>query len=177
MGRSEKEPKETRPRQNAGRSDSGRGYGTSIFARLHRRKPIRVYLAAAWSRQQEIRKVAEQLQTIGVEVTSRWLDERGPAIVQDKAKYRRETAFIDIQDVRRADMLIRFTDNLTSETIPSHLGTGARMFEFGLAWGAGIPVVVVGGTQNVFDMLPNLVHLKDLNELLEFLSTGAKIDG
>jgi hypothetical protein len=130
---------------------------------------MKVYLAAAWSRQQEIRAVAQELRAIGVEVTSRWLDEREAQNPADWARHRRETAFIDIQDVRRADILVRFTDNLKTETIPSHLGTGARMFEFGLAWGAGIPIVVVGGRQNVFDYLIGITHLPDVEALKIFL--------
>jgi hypothetical protein len=45
------------------------------------------------------------------------------------------------------------------------------MFEFGLAWGAGIPIVVVGGMQNVFDYLPNVTHLPDVTALKIFLSS------
>jgi hypothetical protein len=131
---------------------------------------VKIYLAAAWSRQQEIRDVAKKLSDAGVEITSRWLEEKGPAPGQDVLKYRRETAFLDIQDVRQADMLVRFTDDLSSETIPSYLGTGARMFEFGMAWERGMPVVIVGGRQNVFDFLPNIIHLKNVEELIKFLA-------
>lgn len=131
---------------------------------------MKVYLAGAFSRQAELRNVATDLAALGIEVTSRWLYEKGPENPKDRQWYRRETAFQDIQDVRAADILVRFTDDLTSETIPSKLGSCARMFEFGMAWERGIPVVTVGGTQNVFDSLPNIVHLPDVESLKKFLS-------
>lgn len=135
---------------------------------------MRVYLASAWSRQHELREIAQELEAIGVEITSRWLYEKEAPRSEDRERHLRETAFIDIQDVRRSDMLVRFTDPVTqngSIAAPVGLVSGARMFEFGLAWGAGIPVVVVGGKQNVFDRLPNVIHLKDVEELKKFLSS------
>ncbi len=131
---------------------------------------MRVYLAAAWSRQAEVRLYANVLRAEGIEVTSRWLEEREAIDPRDRERHRRETALIDIQDVRAADALVRFTDDLSQPTVPSGLATGARMFEMGLAWAEGIPVVVVGGRQQVFDFLPNVVHLKDFTELVNFLS-------
>lgn len=139
---------------------------------------MKIYLAAAWSRQQEIREFAPELEAQGHEITSRWLYEKPAPVGQDRERHLRETAFIDIEDVRRADILVRFTDEITqlgydSNTPIARVGlvSGARMFEFGLAWSEGIPVVVVGGIQNVFDRLPNVVHLPDKEALLKFMST------
>jgi hypothetical protein len=132
---------------------------------------VKVYLAGAFSRQAELRNVALELEALGIEVTSRWLYETGPENPKDRQWYRRETAFKDIQDLRAADILVRFTDKFESdETVPSYLLSCARMFEFGMAWERGIPVVTVGGTQNVFDSLPNIIHLPDVESLKKFLS-------
>jgi hypothetical protein len=131
---------------------------------------LKVYLAGAFSRQAELRAIATDLDALGVEVTSRWLYETGPENPKDRQRYRRETAFKDVQDVRAADILVRFTDDLSTEVIPSYLGSCARMFEFGMAWERGIPVVTVGGQQNVFDSLPNIIHLPDVQALYKFLS-------
>lgn len=132
---------------------------------------MKVYLAGAFSRQTELRDVATDLAALGIEVTSRWLYEKGPENPKDRQWYRRETAFQDIQDVRAADILVRFTDDLTAESIPSKLGSCARMFEFGMAWERGIPVVVVGGKQNIFDELSNVIHLPTVQELFKFLGS------
>lgn len=133
---------------------------------------MKIYLAAAWSRQAEIREFAPELEGLGHEITSRWLYEQPAPVGQDREQHLRETAFIDVQDVRKADILVRFTDSkfIRQEMVPGHLLSAARMFEFGLAWAEGIPVVVVGGIQNVFDRLPNVVHLPNKEALVKFLS-------
>lgn len=82
----------------------------------------------------------------------------------------RECAFTDINDVRACDVFVRFTDDLTPITIPSHLGTGARHFETGLAYALGKTIIIVGGRQNVFDFVPGFVHLKDTEALVRYLN-------
>lgn len=130
---------------------------------------MRVYLAGAWSRREEIRVLRDELNALGIAVTSRWLDEH-PAPTNGKEKFLRETALYDLADIRDSDVLVRVSDDLSAPYVASHLATGARMVEMGYALGRGIPVVVVGGVQNVFDRLPNVVHVKDVGALKRYLS-------
>lgn len=139
---------------------------------------MRIYLAAAWSRQAEIREFAPRLEALDHIITSRWLYEVPAPTGKNRERHLRETAFIDIQDVRKADLLVRFTDEITqlgyegsTPIARVELLSGARMFEFGLAWGAGIPIIVVGGMQNMFDRLINVTHLPDKEAFVKFLST------
>lgn len=126
-----------------------------------------VYIAASWSRQLEMREVAKTLKIYGVQVTSRWLYEESTRTTD---KFRRACALIDVEDVERAQILIRFSDNLNGDPVPSHLATGARHFEMGYAWGLGKPIIVVGERQHAFDFLPNVILLKDVHELINYLS-------
>jgi hypothetical protein len=128
---------------------------------------MKIYLAAAFSRQGEMKEVAVKLINRGFEVTSQWLTNT-PGVIKGK-KARMQDAFMDINDLREADILVRFSDDLTKDSIPAKLGSGARMFEFGMAWERGMPIVVVGGRQNIFDSLPNVTHVADLKELFEYL--------
>jgi len=131
---------------------------------------MKIYLAAAFSRQEEIKQVALRLESKGLEITSRWLDVK---------KERLENAFMDVEDVRRADILVRFTDpvrySLVTMTVnnephvPARLISGARHFETGLAWERGIPIIVVGGKQNIFDEFPNITHVSSVSELEKVL--------
>ena len=140
---------------------------------------MKIYLAASWSRQVEMRQLSQELIAMGIGVTSRWLHEAEKTNAS-RDRHRRKTAFDDVNDVRAADILVRFTDErvrfdgdaevLKDTLVRASLATGARMFETGLAWGAGIPIIVVGGHQNVFDYLPNIIHLKDAAELKKYLS-------
>lgn len=133
---------------------------------------MKVYLAAAWSRQKEIKGYAARLNDLDVEVTSRWLDEIHPTDGTNFHKFLRETALIDVEDVLRADAIVRFSDKeeMGFPLANSKLVSGARMFEMGLAWKEGKPIIVVGGHQNVFDYLPNIVHLKDVNSLYDYFN-------
>jgi len=116
-----------------------------------------------------MRIVAARLDS--VTITSRWLFEnQGMKHGNSREKFMRECAFTDINDVRACDVFVRFTDDLTPITIPSHLGTGARHFETGLAYALGKTIIIVGGRQNVFDFIPSFVHLKDTEALVRYLN-------
>lgn len=134
-------------------------------------KNLKVYLAARWSRQAEMAMLAEELKkTTGVEITSRWLHEipaKGSKLKRDRSK--RMWAKRDVADVRKADVLVRFTDDLSGGTVPSQWATGSRMFEMGLAYERKMYVIVVGGFQPVFDYLPGIIHVRHLGELKNLL--------
>lgn len=128
---------------------------------------MRVYLAAAWGRRLEILAVAERLRSLGIEVTSRWLIEETD-MSNNRDQFLAERAEIDLADVDSADALVRFTDVLTP-TVDSRLVSCARMVEFGYAKARGKRLYVCGGHQNVFDFLPGVIHIKDVDELCNVL--------
>jgi nucleoside 2-deoxyribosyltransferase len=133
---------------------------------------MKIYTAAAWGRRDEIKKIAAELEKLHVTITARWLNEPIPPQGSSVDKWRRETALVDIADIREADVLVRFSDADEAKfpLVSSSLISSARMFECGFAWGLGKPIVVVGGRQNVFDYLPNVTHVKDVDELKKYLS-------
>lgn len=134
-------------------------------------KTLKIYLAAAWSRRDEIAGVAEQLKQIpGIEITSRWLREPSATGHKINPRFRRRRAQEDVADVRKADMLVRFSDDLSGPTVLARLATGARMFEMGLAYAEGKKIVVVGGRQQIFDSLPRIIHLRHVDELKSYLA-------
>ncbi len=135
---------------------------------------MNVYLAAAWSRRREIKLIADQLDTIpGIRVRAHWLNESPKSKPRDPFKFCQQRAQIDVRDVRNADILIRFTDDLQRKFVPARLATGARMFEMGYAYALGKKIVVVGGHQPIFDYLPGIIHINDLETLKSFLSSEA----
>lgn len=137
-------------------------------------KPLKIYIAAAWHRQAEMRLVAEQLKAAGFIITSRWLHEvpaTGSKLKRERSK--RMWAYRDIADVRKADVLVRFTDDLSGSVVPAQWATGSRMFEMGLAYERKMIIVVVGGCQPVFDYCREVTHVRHLRELISYLS-GAK---
>ena len=120
---------------------------------------MKIYLAASYTRKREIAQVAARLRKCGFKVTSRWLRE---GLKMDML----HGALRDISDIRSCDVLVRFTDKLDRKMVPAQLATGARMFECGAAWVLGKVVMVIGGHQQIFDYLPNIVHLNDVDDLI-----------
>lgn len=133
---------------------------------------MKVYLAAASHRREEIKKVAKELRLLGIDVQARWLEELQVGQSNLSEKFSREMALMDVHDVREADILIRFTDDLDFPYVRARLATGARMFEMGYAYAQGKPIIVVGGRQPIFDYLPNIVHVKDVDELKNYLGAS-----
>jgi hypothetical protein len=130
---------------------------------------MRVYLAGAWGRREEILRVADRLRLVGVEITSNWLTEEEGMQSGSKERFLRERAYVDLQDVDRADALVRFADVPRTRQVPRALISGARMVEFGYAKAKGKTLYVVGGKQNVFDRLDGIVHVKDADALVRLL--------
>jgi hypothetical protein len=125
----------------------------------------KVYIAARYSRRDEMRSVAQLLMGNGITVTSRWLYEDKPLqtkLGDDTPGFYRETAHVDIEDVMRADTLLFFSED-------PHLGTprGGRHVEFGFALGQGKRVVVIGGPENIFHYLKRVLHFPTLEAFLE----------
>ena len=128
-----------------------------------------IYLAAAYDRQKEIKAIALELQSVGVPVLSRWLDEQDCPPNQDFEDFLADNALKDIDDLNQCHTLVRFTDDLSTDFVPSRIASGARMFETGYAYSQGKRIIVVGGHQNVFDRLPGIIHLSDKDELKAIL--------
>ena len=130
---------------------------------------MKIYLAAAWGRREEILRVADRLRLEGVEITSNWLTEEEGMQSGSKERFLRERAYVDLQDVDKADALVRFADTPRTRSVPRALISGARMFEMGYAKAKGKGLIVVGGKQHVFDRLADVIHVKDADALVRLL--------
>jgi nucleoside 2-deoxyribosyltransferase len=130
----------------------------------------KVYLAAAFWRKEEMKELSLRIKELGVKVTSRWLDEE--PLPEGKIKRKRfleNTAAMDANDVFAADTLIRFSDDLSTKTVPSSWCTCSRMEETGFAHAWGKQIIIVGAIQSLFDRFPQRIILKNTDELLEYI--------
>jgi hypothetical protein len=167
---------------------------------------LKVYLASAWSRRSEMQVIADNLKLMGHEITSRWLvDEKDMSTfptdnkasdIEDAQREEKHTinALHDVEDVLSADAIVRFSDapEMVWPLVPARLLSGARNFEMGLMYGidqtiavlqeAGISdasrklFFVVDGKQNIFDRLPEIMHIKDVNQLYEVFKRAAELE-
>ncbi len=123
---------------------------------------MKVYLAARYSRREELCEVRAELHEAGAIVTSRWLDgnHQIPTGEEDtNGAQARQFAVEDLHDVLAADMVVAFTEMPRTTT-----SRGGRHVELGIALGAGKLTVVVGPRENVFCWLPNVRHFGDWND-------------
>ena len=134
---------------------------------------MKVYLAARYSRRDEMREIADTLEKMGHVITSQWIDtnwevtEKGSSAAP--AEYREQHSVIDMGDVEVAECVISFT-----EEPRSCRGRGGRHVEFGMAAAWGKRLIVVGHRENVFHHLPLVEFFGTTAEMLgSFASEGA----
>jgi hypothetical protein len=144
---------------------------------------MKIYLAARYSRREELCRYREILQLEGHTVTSRWLNgdhqigdtgipigESGENLVEAgdderAAALRLKFAQDDVEDVAAAGVLISFTET------PRELNSsrGGRHVEFGYALALGKWCILVGPRENVFHWLNSIDQYDTFEEVLEVL--------
>lgn len=132
---------------------------------------LTVYLAARFSRKNEIKAKSLELIELGINVTSRWLDETADPnsdLKEFSDDLHTQVAQTDIEDIDNADLLVLFTEDPELA-----FKRGGRHFESGYAYGKGTPMVTVGPKENVFHHLPKILNVDTWEELkanLKFLA-------
>lgn len=141
----------------------------------------RTYLAARYSRREELCEYRKQLQEIGYEVQARWLDgkhqisdngtpigDQGEALIESNHPaadtLRSKFAQDDWEDVTGAELVINFT-----EPPRSNANRGGRHVEYGIALAHGARVMVVGYRENLFHWLPQAEFYETWNEVFTYL--------
>ena len=131
-----------------------------------------VYLAARYSRLEELQVYAADLRAIGYRVEARWLlgdhqMHEGPDKVESETVSMpieaRAFALDDFEDVHDADMLIAFSETPRA----GGASRGGRHVEFGLALAWRKQVVVVGPRENVFHTLAHVTHFWNWSDAME----------
>jgi nucleoside 2-deoxyribosyltransferase len=112
-----------------------------------------------------MKSISRVLEHNGMTVTSRWLEERIPESSQlhdVTPAFCRETARADLEDICKSDTMVFFSEDPTVGT-----PRGGRHFEMGYASGLGKRLVVIGGPENIFHYLPEVVHYASLGDFID----------
>lgn len=146
---------------------------------------MQIYLAARYSRREELCGYREQIRTLGHNVDAVWLNgehqisnegtpigEHGEALVEGDggsdseraAALRQKFAQEDFRDVMMSDLLIAFT-----EPPRSSASRGGRHVELGIALGMMKRVWIVGPRENIFCWLEDVRHFPTWDECLSKL--------
>ncbi|MGA2160093.1 MAG: hypothetical protein ABSG90_12885 [Dehalococcoidia bacterium] len=144
---------------------------------------MKVYLAARYSRREELCVYRKILQSLGYTVQARWLDgkhqitsegvpigDNGEALIEAEHsignnELRAKFAQDDWEDVTGADIVINFT-----EPPRSNHSRGGRHVEYGIALALQKRTFVVGYRENLFHWLPTVDFYKTFSEVLERLT-------
>lgn len=133
--------------------------------------PLRVYLAARFSRRDELREYAADLAALGIDVTSRWLTEEHPEIIEEpggelsgSTEELAGIAYNNLADIRGADILVLFTEPV--DRPPRRNG---RMVELGYALGLSKTAIIVGPRENVFCWQTGVLAFEDFDVARQWL--------
>lgn len=131
-----------------------------------------IYIAAAFQRQEEMRRIRQELRLMGHAVTSRWLDQEsatpygwGQAEIQAGELAVQEQARQDMLDIGAAQAVFSFTDG--------DLARGGRHVEFGIAIALGKRLWVIGPREHLFHTLGRVAWYETWNELATEMETWA----
>lgn len=127
-----------------------------------------IYLAARYGRREELCTIRTHLETLGHQITSRWLSgtheiasrengEDQEGTLNDSRRFAEE----EMADLHAAECLIALT-----EPPRSSYSRGGRHTELGLALAWQKRIVVVGYRENVFCCLPQILFYKNTDTML-----------
>lgn len=144
---------------------------------------MKFYLAARFSRNEEMREVRSVLETFGHDVTARWIDRdqrtfddgRDGGAIENIADWdmnnAEQTAIEDLEDLAKADAVLNFTEGLTKPHRKDRPAKGGRHVEFGIGLALNKLMFRIGPHENVFHCLPNVEAYASLEEFLDAFET------
>lgn len=119
---------------------------------------MRVYIAADSHLQAEVKELRDQLEALGIVVTSSWIDAKLEAFHPATEEELRHAAEKNFSDINRAVFLIAYNPLSRQKA-----GTGGRHVEMGYALARFKTVLYVGEKlENVFHRAIGVHHVHDL---------------
>jgi nucleoside 2-deoxyribosyltransferase len=126
-----------------------------------------LYLAARYSRKDEIREYAKRFENAGHQVSATWFDEPhdGQVTMAEVCVNLLQTyAQRDFDEIKQANAIVFYSE--TDQTMNKR---GGRHVEFGYALGLGKRIIVVGPKENIFHYLPVVEHFSDMDDVVMFI--------
>lgn len=116
---------------------------------------MKFYMAAKFSRREEMEELAGHLPWVGHECNARWVYGGEDGLTRE------DIAVLDLDDVRDADGIILFT-HPRNEPQPG----GGRFVEFGYAIALKKRLVVIGPEENIFMSTPGVEMYDTWNDFI-----------
>lgn len=128
-----------------------------------------VYLAASFSRKDELKGYRDMFTRVGIRVTSSWLDEVAPAhehIADQTDDYNAAHAQQNLADMEFSSALVLFSNGTNSVS-----RGGGRFFEMGYMAALSKPIITVGEPEIIFQYLPGQIAVATVEEALNVVLT------
>jgi|AACY02.2.fsa_nt_gi Nucleoside 2-deoxyribosyltransferase len=135
--------------------------------------PMKIYLAARFSKRHILQEWAEQLEADGHQIVSRWSkrgsDHKIPPGQSEEAAFRERRRFAeeDLEDLDQADCVLSLMEE------PRSNGRGGRHVEFGYALATGCRMVIVGPRETVFHCLREVEAFETFEQARAAMATKA----
>lgn len=126
------------------------------------------YLAARFSRAEEMCKYRDVLHALGHKVTSRWIDgaeRQGEFRDRNFQEVSEIVAVEDLDDIAKCDCVLSFTGN--GESKKRKPAKGGRHVEFGVGLALNKISVVIGEPEHAFHWLPNVERYESFAEFID----------
>lgn len=134
---------------------------------------MNVYLAARYGRRLQMLGIAQQLESRGHRVTSRWIRGEHDSLDGDASPAQQAAwAEENIEDINSADVLL----TITEEPGTDGAGRGGRHVELGVALGMDMPVLLVGPAEHVFHHARGVTQCLSIAHALDMLDTLETIE-
>jgi nucleoside 2-deoxyribosyltransferase len=127
--------------------------------------PLKVYVAARFTRKDEVAALAMRIERAGAVVCTDWFLEAESDLHELSDDVRQSRAERDISHVRNCDILVMLAGGGAR---------GGRHFEFGFAMALGIPCWIVGEREHIFHWLPWVEVFDSADEMLSALREEAQ---
>jgi nucleoside 2-deoxyribosyltransferase len=131
---------------------------------------MKIYLAARYSRKDEMNAYAKMLTRGGYTVTSRWLEGHNAVWSGYEDLMLTAYAMADLEDIDKADTVISFTEPRGTPTTG-----GGRHVEFGYGYLKGKRMIIIGERENIFHHLPHIEIYSTLDAFLEAEENGPEL--
>lgn len=118
---------------------------------------MNIYLAGPWADKERVAEVAEELRAAGHTISREWWKFEAGDEEHDKLC---ELAIEDADAVFDCDVMVVWNGRKSE----------GKAFEQGLAWGEGIPIVVIGPIYNIFQHMPDFMVVQTVKEAIDVLS-------
>lgn len=123
---------------------------------------MKLYLAARFGRQAELRRYRTILEHAGHEVTSSWLDSKKMVTKPGDCRIWAED---DLRDLIEAEGIILWSENPKRGWL-----RGGRHTEFGYALNAGLKCFVIGPRENIFHYLHDVHMFSNLQDCIKYMA-------